>query len=143
MSKINTVDKLLQFANPSNSDVIAISSQDDLELETFQDFMEFAKSRRKFTRHDIRDCSHSRRAQAWLGQGLRYKVIKEIEYHMYEYNQDILNSYEEFKSWLQHVTRFSLDDVPALARYSWILRARREGIVKACDSLGWQTFSRC
>ena len=110
------------------------------EMKTFNEFIEFAKSRHKFTRHDICECS-SKRIHYWLNRAMRYNIIKEPEFHNYEYNQDILKSYEDFIKWLQNVDEFMLEEVPAPNRYSWSLQARREGILKQVDYGRWVKVS--
>ena len=110
------------------------------EMKTFNEFIEFAKSRHKFTRHDICECS-SRGSHYWVNSAMRYNIITEPEFHNYEYNQDILKSYEDFIKWLQHVDGFMLEEVPAPNRYSWALQARREGILKQVDYGRWVKVS--
>ena len=123
----------------TNQSIVNISiTETVVELITFNDFVKFAKSRNRFTRHDIYQCDSRRRVQYWIKRALRYKIIKELEFHNYEYNQDILKSYEEFIGWLQNVDRFSLEEVPALDRYSLVLQAKRKGIIKAVDNWTWE-----
>lgn len=144
MSTTNTVNSVpyVTESRTVDTDVVAISKPEEfLELKTFDDIIEFAKTRRRFTRHDVQQHCYGKRLQRLIQRALQYNVIREVTYHDYEYNQDILTSYEEFTGWLQNRGRFTLEQVPSLDRYAWALRAKREGLVRQVNWSTWESVT--
>jgi hypothetical protein len=139
---MSTTNAINAVPHIPDSRTIVVKPEELFELKTFDDVVEFAKSRRRFSRHDIQQHCYGKRLQRLLQRALQYNVIKEVEYHDYEYNQDMLSSYEQFTGWLRKVDRFALEDVPGLERYKWTLQAKRDGLIRQLNWWTWETVSQ-